>query len=59
VIYNQAVSVFGVNTDLLNSLGECYIQTGNTQEALLALEKSLEIEPGQERIQELVRSLKK
>ena len=59
VIYNQAVSEFGVNTDLLNALGECYIQTGNTQEALLALEKSLEIDPGQERIRDLVRSLKK
>ncbi len=57
--FNQAVSVFGVNADLLNSLGECYIQTGNTPEALLALEKSLELDPGQEKIQELVRSLKK
>lgn len=59
VIFNQAVNEFGVNTELLNSLGECYIQTGNAQEALLALEKSLEIDPGQEHIQELVRSLKK
>jgi len=58
-ILDDAVLQFGLNVSLLNSLGECYIQLGNREEALGALEKSLEINPNQEKIEDLVRSLKK
>jgi len=33
-IYNTAVSRFGVNVDLLNSLGECSFRLGNNEDAL-------------------------
>jgi len=58
-ILDESVLQFGLNVNLLNSLGECYIQLGNREEALAALEKSLEINPNQEKIEDLVRSLKK
>lgn len=56
--YNEAVDQFGINTSLLNALGECYLQLGEKGEALAALEKSLEIDPNQENIKELVSSIK-
>lgn len=57
-IFNKAISHFGVNTVLLNSIGECYFQGGNTVDALEAWEKSLEIDSDQPEIQKSVKSLK-
>jgi len=57
--YNEAVDTFGVNVNLLNALGECYLSLGEKEEALVAFEKSLEIDPNQEKIKEIVQSLKK
>lgn len=57
--FNTAVADFGINTQLLNLLGDCYIQMGNRASALDALEKSLELDPTQDRIKRLVQSLKK
>ena len=56
--YNEALDQFGINISLLNVLGECYLSLGEREEALVAFEKSLEIDPNQEKIKELVRSLK-
>lgn len=58
-VYKQTASQFGVNTNLLNSLGECHAKLGNTNEAIAAWEKSLEINPDQEEIKELLRSFRK
>jgi tetratricopeptide (TPR) repeat protein len=58
-VYNRTLSHFGTNTNLLNSLGECYHALGKTGEALLAWNKSLEINPDQPEIKEKVDSLKK
>ena len=57
--YNEAVDTFGVNVNLLNALGKCYFSLGEKEEALVAFEKSLEIDPNQEKIKEIVQSLKK
>jgi GWxTD domain-containing protein len=56
--YKAYLSHFGTNINILNSIGECYYQTGNIEEALVAWEKSLEINPKQENIKKLVDSLK-
>jgi hypothetical protein len=56
--YKDYLSHFGTNIIILNSIGKCYYQLGNTKEALIAWEKSLELNPGQEELIKLVKSLK-
>ncbi len=41
--FDKAISHFGLNTNLLNAIGECYFQLGNAEEALAAWKKSLEM----------------
>lgn len=57
-IYNKTISYYGLNTTLLNSLGECYKSLGNTEEALAAWEKSLEINPNQSEVKKNIDILK-
>jgi GWxTD domain-containing protein len=57
--YTAYLLRFGANVDILNYLGTCHVQLGNTDEALKAWTKSLEISPNQEKIRTLVNSLKK
>jgi len=57
--FKQTLDMFGVNTNLLNTLGRCYSSAGNTTEALATLDKSLEIDPNQEEIKALVQEIKK
>jgi GWxTD domain-containing protein len=57
--YNEAISHFGINMYLLNSLGECYYRLGSEDEALAAWEKSLEINPNQPEIKKKVKAIKK
>ena len=57
--YTNYLSRFGMNIDILNYLGTCYFQLGNREEALKAWSKSLELRPQQEKIKNLVESLKK
>jgi GWxTD domain-containing protein len=57
-IYDQAVSHFGVNVNLLNAIGECYLELGKTKEALAVWEKSLEISPNQPQIRKNVQALR-
>ncbi|GAI97870.1 unnamed protein product, partial [marine sediment metagenome] len=52
------LSQFGININILNSIGECYYRLGNIEEALIAWEKSLELNPKQENVKKLVDSLK-
>ncbi len=56
--FNQAVTHYGVNPNLLNVLGTCYFQMGDHREALRAWEKSLEINANQPQIQKNVNVLK-
>jgi len=56
--FDKAISHYGLNINLLNSIGECYFQAGNTEEALAAWEKSLEINPDQPEIQKSIKVIK-
>ena len=49
-VLNRAMSGYGVNGDLLNALGDCYAEMGNTREALAAWDKSLQLNPAQPEI---------
>jgi GWxTD domain-containing protein len=57
--YGSYLTRFGANIDILNYLGTCHYQLGNTAEALKAWTKSLELKPDQPKLQALVDSLKK
>lgn len=57
--YTGYLSHYGANIDILNYLGTCYFQLGRKDEALRTWQKSLEISPGQDKIRDLVESLKK
>ena len=57
--YASYIARFGANIDVLNYLGTCHYQLGETAEALKAWEKSLELSPNQEKLRALVESLKK
>jgi len=56
--YKEYLSHYGTNINVLNSIGECYYKLGNNEEALIAWEKSLEINPKQEKIKKIVESIK-
>ena len=56
--YKDYLTYYGTNIKILNSIGECYYQLGNKEEALVAWEKSLELNPEQERLKQRVKSLK-
>lgn len=57
--YASYLTRFGANIDILNYLGTCHFQLGNTAEALKAWERSLELSPNQEKLRALVDSIKK
>ncbi|MCR4395638.1 MAG: GWxTD domain-containing protein [Candidatus Saccharicenans sp.] len=56
--YQQYLAHFGTNVNVLNAIGECYYQLGDAEEALYAWEKSLQIEPNQDKIKARVKALK-
>jgi GWxTD domain-containing protein len=57
--YHRALTLRGNTTDILNSLGICYYEMGDKNQAILAWEKSLEINSGQNKIKELIEAVKK
>jgi len=57
--YQNALSYRGNVVEILNSIGSCYLELGNTEEALRVWDKSLEINPDQEKIKKIVEELKK
>jgi GWxTD domain-containing protein len=57
-LYNKALSHYGINSNLLNSTGECYYRLRMWDEALAAWEKSLEINDHQPDVREKVNILK-
>jgi len=57
--YDRAISRFGINMYILNSLGECYYRLGELPEALATWEKSLEVNPDQPDIKKRVDAIKK
>jgi len=57
--YRDYLQQFGTNLDILNSLGECYLQSGDRARALQTWEKSLEIDPKQDSIRARIDKTKK
>jgi tetratricopeptide (TPR) repeat protein len=57
--YKDYLTRFGTFIQILNSIGECYYRLGNIEEALIAWEKSLEINPDQEDLTKTVESIKR
>ena len=56
--YHKALTLRGNTSDVMNSLGVCYYEIGDKEQALLAWEKSLEVNPDQEKIKELIEAVK-
>jgi tetratricopeptide (TPR) repeat protein len=56
--YQKALSLKGSVVEVLNSLGECFLNLGDREQALRAWQKSLEINPAQERIRNLIKEQK-
>jgi tetratricopeptide (TPR) repeat protein len=50
-VYNKAITHYGININILNSIGDCYHRLGNINEALAAWDKSLELNPNQPEIE--------
>ncbi len=59
VYYEIYLERSGLNPDILNFLGTCYYQLGQKDKALTVWEKSLSLKPEQEKLRELVNSLRK
>ena len=57
--FKDFLSRFGTNLQVLNSIGECYFRLNNMEEALIAWEKSLEIDPNQEDLKKKVDLIKR
>lgn len=56
--YEEYMSHFGLNINLLNNLGDCYYRLGDFSKALAAWERSLKVNPHQENIKKMVDLLK-
>jgi GWxTD domain-containing protein len=57
-VFDKAISHYGLNIHLLNSIGECYLRLNETNEALAAWQKSLELNPDQPQLKKIVEALK-
>lgn len=56
--FKEHLAYYGTDLRALNAIGECYLQLGNTEEALIAWERSLELNPAQEELKKKVQALK-
>lgn len=56
--YQRALNLKGNITLILNAMGECYFQLGETEQALQTWKKSLDTNPHQENIKKLIENLK-
>ena len=57
-VLDQAVTVFGVNTELLNEIGDAHARLGQKREALAAFDRSLQIDPKQAEIRKKADALR-
>lgn len=56
--FGRALSFRGNVVGVLNAMGECYLELGDKDLAAKAFKKSLEINPNQERIKEIVKGIR-
>jgi Flp pilus assembly protein TadD len=54
----RALAIRPPNTSLLNALADCHLRLGDPQKAKPFLERSLELNPGQERVKKQLNSIK-
>lgn len=57
--YQSSLSHKGNVIDVLNAIGECYFRLGDNEEALMAWQRSLEINPNQEKIKKAIEDIKR
>lgn len=57
-VLDKAISHYGINTNVLNAIGECYFKLEELEEALAAWEKSLEINSNQPQIKKNIEAIK-
>jgi GWxTD domain-containing protein len=55
--FKEYLAHFGANINVLNSVGDCYYQLGNWEEAGVAWRRSLELSPKQEEVRKKLDSL--
>jgi GWxTD domain-containing protein len=55
--YKDYLTSFGTNLNVLNSIGECYVKTGDFRSALTAWKKSLELNSAQAEVKKKVADL--
>ncbi len=55
--YQKALSHQGNVKEVLNSIGECFYQLGDNEQALRAWQKSMEIDPNQKKVKQMVEKL--
>jgi len=53
------LAYYGTNIKILNAVGQCYHNLGNTEEAMVAWKKSLDLFPDQEKLKAFIKGLKK
>ena len=56
--YGEYLTHLGMNINVLNALAHCYLNVGNKKEAIKFWEMSLQEDPKQEKIKNLVLRLK-
>ena len=56
--YKSYLNHFGANISVLNAVGECYLSAGGPADALVAWEKSLQLNPNQPELKTRVQKLK-
>jgi TPR repeat protein len=56
--YQEYLSHFGLNVNVLNALGESYYRTGNLEEARRIFQRSIRENPGQEKVRNFLLKLK-
>jgi len=57
--FKEYLAHFGAAIAVLNRIGDCYFKLDNTAEALVAWERSLQLDPNQPGIRDKVKALKK
>jgi GWxTD domain-containing protein len=57
--FGKALTARGNVADALNAMGECYLEMGDKDLALKAFNKSLEVNPNQDRIKEIVKGIRR
>lgn len=56
--YKEYLNRVGTSVDVLNTIGDCYVRLGDPDNAQVAWQKSLELNPNQEKIRTQVKALK-